>query len=215
MTTCIDVAADTSSHLDCLKAARVTTIARYYQYVNHPDLPSKKLSWREAVLIGASGLQIVAVWESGLPVNAAYFSFEKGRQDGLGALQQAFVVGQTKGSAIYWTVDYDAAPVDFMAAVGGYSSGPIVSYFEGVAESLADTYQIGVYGSGAVCQEILSQGLAKYAWLAGASGWRGSKTFTQWNIKQGLQTSMCGLTVDPNEVNGECGSFVPQAQGVV
>lgn len=205
MTTCIDVAGDTTSHLGCLKAAGITTVARYYCFTT--EIEGKKLSWREAMAIGAAGLKIVAVWESGSPTGASYFSFDKGRQDGLGALQQAFVVGQPKGTAIYFACDGDIGPED--------TAGVVTDYFEGVAESIAGTYQVGVYGSGAVCQEILSQGLAKYAWLAGAGGWRGSKTFTQWNIKQGLQTTMCGLTVDPNDISGDCGSFVPQAQGVV
>lgn len=207
MTTMIDCASDVTSHLDCLNAAGVTTIARYYCYVNHPDLPSKKLSWREAMAIAAAGFQIVAVWENGLPTTPSYFSFTKGQADGLGALQQAFVVGQPRGSALYFAVDGDIGPED--------TASVVTQYFQGVADSLAGAYSVGVYGSGAVCQEILSFALAQYAWLAGAGGWRSSKTFTQWNIKQGIQMSMCGLTCDPNEINGDTGSFTPQAQATV
>lgn len=207
MTTMIDCAADTTSRLDCLKAAGVQTIARYYQYVNHPDLPSKKLSWREAALIAAAGLQIVPVWENGLPTTASYFSFTKGQADGLGALQQAFVVGQPRGTAIYFTVDGDLGPQD--------TAGVITDYFKGVADSIAGSYAVGVYGSGAVCEAILDADLASRAWLAGATGWRGSHGFARWSIKQGLETTMCGLTVDPNETDGDPGSFVPQAQATV
>lgn len=205
MISMIDVAADCSSHVGCLKTAGIQTLGRYYCFTT--QIPGKKLTWQEAQLIGAAGLQLVAIWESGAPTGPSYFSYDKGRQDGLGALQQAHVVGQPQNSAIFFTVDYDAASVDL--------AGPIADYFEGVQESLGSTYRVGVYGSGLTCKTIISAGLAHLGWLAGATGWADYGAFPNWVIRQGEQKSVCGLLCDPNETQGsDIGSFTPMVQHV-
>jgi len=69
-------------------------------------------------------------------------------------------------------------------------------------------YTIGIYGSGAVCTAMLNAGLAEYAWLSQSMGFNGSSTFTNWNIKQGMPLTICGLNADPDDAHGEYGGFV-------
>jgi len=78
-------------------------------------------------LLWAAELKIVAVYEDG-PTSYSYFSASRGTADAGGAIQQAEAVGQPKGSAIYFTVDYDAASDEI--------SGNITAYFEAVAAAL-------------------------------------------------------------------------------
>jgi hypothetical protein len=71
------------------------------------------------------------------------------------------------------------------------------------AGSGASNYTVGVYGSGAACDFIKSQcPFLKYSWLAESTGWRGSKSYSSWDVKQSVTTSdLCGLTVSQYEKN--------------
>jgi len=186
----------TQSSIDCLKQNNIAFVGRYYSRTT--QIAGKKLTQAEAQLLSQNGLEIVAVYEDG-PTSYSYFSATRGTADAGGALQQAAAVGQPDGSAIYFTVDYDAAQSDI--------EGNITAYFEAIAETIGDTYAVGVYGSGATCTAILNAGLADYAWLAQSTGWSGYSEFTEWSIKQGPEQSVCALNSDTDEAEGNFGSF--------
>lgn len=186
----------TSSSISCLQASGITFVGRYYSRTT--QIPGKKLTQSEAELISAAGLQLVAVYEDG-PTSYSYFSAARGTADADGAMQQAEAIGQPEGSAIYFTVDYDAEQSDI--------AGNITAYFQAVVDAIGNVYEVGVYGSGATCSAILGAGLAKYAWLAQSTGWSGYSEFTDWSIKQGPETSVCGLNSDTDDAHGEFGSF--------
>lgn len=186
----------TSSSLSCLQSEGIAFVGRYYSRTT--KIAGKKLTPDEAALISKAGLQIVAVYEDG-PTSCDYFSADRGMQDADGAIAQAEEIGQPKGSCIYFTVDYDATSSDI--------EGNITAYFKAIAETLADQYVVGVYGSGAVCTAIIGSGLAKLAWLAQSTGWSGYSQFTGWNIKQGPEQSICGLNSDSDIAQGDFGAF--------
>jgi hypothetical protein len=185
----------TSSAIECLQSGGISFVGRYYSRTTH--IEGKKLTASEAQLISNAGLQLVTVYEDG-PTSYSYFSASRGSEDAAGAVAQAAAVGQPAGSAIYFTVDYDAADDEI--------AGNITAYFEAIAAAL-DGYQAGVYGSGAVCTAIMNAGLATYAWLAQSTGWSGYSEFTGWAIKQGAEGSVCGLDSDTDTARGDFGAF--------
>lgn len=144
-------------------------------------------------------MSIVTVYEDG-PTSSAYFSYNRGMQDGSHAHQYAVALGQPAGSAIYFAVDYDATTA--------HTQGPITQYFQGVKAGLdhaaggAASYRIGVYGSGRVCGWLKEQqGLAQYSWLAESHGWAGHAAYPSPDIRQEIAThSLCGL---PGGVGGD------------
>ena len=186
----------TSSSITCLQSEGISFVGRYYSRTTH--IEGKKLTASEAILLSQAGLEIVAVYEDG-PTSASYFSAERGTEDGAGAIEQAQGVGQPHGSVIYFTVDYDATEEDI--------AGPIAAYFSAVDAELRGMYDVGVYGSGAVCMAMLAGGLAKIAWLAQSTGWTGYSKVTDWSIKQGPEQSICGLNSDSDVAHGDFGAF--------
>jgi len=190
----------TATTIACLQSNNISFVGRYYSRTT--QIPGKKLSAAEAKLLSAANLSIVAVYEDG-PTSYAYFSATRGVADANGALQQAAAVGQPAGSGIYFTVDYDAASDEI--------AGNITEYFSAIAETIGDTYRVGVYGSGDVCAAITAGGFATLAWLAQSTGWSGYSDFTKWAINQGPEKTVCGLNSDTDIARGDFGSFAVQS----
>ena len=125
----------------------------------------------------------------------------------LGKLDAAYVadygqnaIGQPQGSTVYYAVDLDAGSSEIQKN--------ILPYFQGVAAGLGATprYEIGVYGSGAVCKAVLDAGLAKRAWLAQSKGWTGYQAFLnskRWSMRQLMPDTIAGVACDPNVPNSE------------
>lgn len=182
--------------MGCLQSNGIAFVGRYYSRTT--QIAGKKLTQEEAQLILSAGLQILTVYEDG-PTSSSYFSSARGTADADGALQQAAAIGQPVGSAIYFTVDYDASSDDI--------AGNISAYFQALNQAINGTYEIGVYGSGAVCAAVKDAGLATYAWLAQSTGWSGYNDFQAWSIKQGPEQSVCGLNSDTDVAQSDFGGF--------
>lgn len=198
--TALDTATDCTTVAKCLFDAGYRSIIRYYSRSTW-----KRLTPDEALTLCAAGLSLVAVYQNRQD-RKADFSRKKGLQSARHAIEYASeVIFQPAGSAIYFAVDFDASDGDIADAVG--------PYFAGVKEAFAaddDTYRIGVYGSGEVCRAVLASGTARFAWLAAATGWAGYDAFKSskdWHLLQHRQTSVCGIDVDPDTVNGDHGAF--------
>ncbi|HYC93651.1 MAG TPA: DUF1906 domain-containing protein [Thermoanaerobaculia bacterium] len=193
---CDASSACTESMISCLKENNISFVGRYYSDTTH--IAGKKLTASEAQLLSSNGIDLVAVFEDA-PTEASYFSASRGTRDANAALAQAASVGQPAGSAIYFTVDYDASQSDI--------DGVITDYFQAIAATLGTQYVTGVYGSGNTCTAILKSGHAKLAWLAQSTGWGGYQSFHDWVIKQGPEGSICGLSSDSDEAQGDFGAF--------
>lgn len=198
----IDLAIDTGDHLNQIRAGRLNFVARYYR---DPSSHWPPLTPAEAQRLSATGVKIVAVFESH-SANPAYFSYARGYWDAVTAVQEARAVGQPTGSAIYFGVDFNAR-VDQVPAVE--------DYFRGVAAALAAAgggigrapYKVGVYGSGAVCGLLKFHGLAQYAWLSNSTAWAGARTYQDWNIRQGTRFAALSFDHDADEAVGDYGGF--------
>jgi hypothetical protein len=202
----VDVPTDAGDVLAELKASGLDFVARYYR---EPDSRWPALSANEARQLSATGLKIVAVWESHSH-KAAHFSYASGYGDALNAYGQARAIGQPPGSAVYFAVDYNA-PSRAFGAVG--------DYFRGVADAFAaagggsSDYLVGVYGSGAVCDALRGAGLARYCWLSNAIAWHGTIGYQAWNIRQVGRLPVLSFNHDANEARDEYGAFRLAANG--
>lgn len=168
---------------DLLSAGR-RFVVRYHSRTT--QLPEKRLTPQEAAALARAGLDIATVYQD-TARSVADFGEPRGRQDGLAAFVYAGQVGQPPGSAIYFAVDADFSAAQLRSAV--------LPYFRGVASAFAqaapagDVHRIGVYGSGLACA-LLSDALPAVActWLAESAGWRGSRDYAAWNLKQHVNT---------------------------
>ena len=195
----IDMATDASNVLGELKESRVDFVARYYR---DPDSSWPPLSPREAQLLSAQGLKIVAVYEYHSP-DPAHFTYDAGYQDALTAYRQARAVGQPPGSAIYFAADFHAQ---------GDAVGSVIDYFHGVdaglsAASSGAPYAVGVYGSGVVCAAVKRAGLAQYTWLSNSITWDDSTDYADWNIMQGAALQGLSFDNDANQARNDYGAF--------
>jgi hypothetical protein len=193
----IDLAVDTSNVVDELRGSRIDFVARYYR---DPTSSLPALSIPEARKLASLGLKIVAVWEQNSP-DPENLSYSSGHSDAISAYKQAKAIGQPAGSAIYFAVDYNAHDLE-----------PAKQYFRGIATGLAAAsggraeYKVGVYGSGAVCNEIKRAGLARYSWLTKATSWDGTVDYNDWNIKQG-EALPFSFDNDSDQARGDYGGF--------
>lgn len=201
----IDMATDASNVLGELKQSRIEFVGRYYR---DPDSGWPPLSPREAQLLSAQGLKIVAVYEYHSP-DPTHFTYDGGYQDALMAYRQARAVGQPAGSAIYFAADFNAQ---------GDAVGAVIDYFRGANAGLSAAgngadYAVGVYGSGVVCDAVKRVGLARYSWLSNSITWDGAADYQDWNIMQG--TAMQGLSFDndANQARSDYGAFQVAGNG--
>ena len=185
-----------------LTAARLQSLVNdKYTFVGRYLAGSYVMSSAEAKRISNTGLYIISIWEKGKPTRPSYFTAAQGTTDGQSAISAAKALGQPAGTPIYFTVDYDASSSDI--------KGPITTYLQAVKKVFEDDnhyYALGLYGSGSVLSYF--KNTYTYTWLAGATAWRGSDTFTGWFIKQYANgTTIDSFTVDKDDSNGSAGGW--------
>jgi Rv2525c-like, glycoside hydrolase-like domain len=193
------------SFLDTMRGIGIKTVIRYYDHEDE-TLPGKTLRAAERNLILTNGFQTAVVFQHH---NNRFASFTalRGQQDAERSLLLAQENLQPKGSAIYFGVDgpWQAA----------YELANVAAYFRELKARLAGlSYRIGVYGSGLVCNMLLSTGLAELCWLGAPTSWPDYHAYYQtrkWGLAQ-LRTSQCGgRSVDFNLANdsvADYGQFV-------
>ena len=199
----IDTPVSAISSIPCLRSQGVHTVIRYYNHSNSLTFPSKRLELAEAEALSAHGMQIAVTFQQ-RQNQVADFSEAKGLAAGNRAYRYAQdSIGQPAGSAIYFSVDFDATVNQINNAV--------VPFFNGVKQAFlaqsggAAEYRVGAYSSGAVSKALISKGLIELTWLAMSRGFRGTAQALaagQYNLSQrpGEQT-LCGLDCDFNDAN--------------
>jgi hypothetical protein len=201
----LDLPTNAGDVLNELKDGRVDFVARYYR---EPESRWPPLSASEAQQLSSLGLKIVAVWESHSR-KQSHFTYSSGYSDAMEAYPQARAVGQPAGSAIYFAVDFNAQLLE-----------PIDEYFRGIAAGLGAAsggnayYAVGVYGSGAVCDEVKRNGLAQYCWLSNSIAWTNSIGYQDWNIRQSGRLPELSFNHDGDEARDEYGGFQVADNGV-
>ena len=177
----------------CLVAAGQRFVIRYHSA--RTTQSEKRLNPREAAELARSGLFIASVYQDRAR-KLEDFGAARGAEDAAAALTYAGQVGQPPGSAVYFAVDEDFSALQVHAVV--------VPYFRSIARVFAEAgkgtpyLSIGVYGSGLTCRLVGALPLVSFTWLAEATGWRESKTYTAWQVRQHRNTgqTLCSLGVD-------------------
>jgi Domain of unknown function (DUF1906) len=179
-----------------MKAIGINTIFRYYDHEDE-TLPGETLRRGERDMIVMNGLTMGVVFQHRNDKFASFTAL-RGRQDAERSLLLAAENSQPKGSAIYFGVDGPWKTP--------YELANIMAYFQAVNLGLAGSgYRVGVYGSGLICNALLTNGLAELCWLAAPSGWPAFHEYLptkKWSLVQ-LPTTQCGgRSVDFNLANG-------------
>lgn len=199
----IDTPFNTTQNISCLVSRGVGTVIRYYNFSNSRSFPEKCLQLAEAEALGSHGLQIGVVFQQ-RQNQVADFTELNGNAAGRRAYRHAHDdIGQPGGSAIYFSVDFDASRDQIQSNVA--------PYFEGIKRAFdeesggAPEYGVGAYGSGLVCGTLTSERLIGFTWLAmsrGFSGTREALDAGEFHLAQrGPAATLCGLGVDFNDAN--------------
>lgn len=181
------------SSATCLVAAGQRFAIRYHSA--RTTQPEKRLHPREAAGLARAGLSIASVYQDRAR-KVEDFGAARGAEDAAAALIYAGQVGQPPGSAVYFAVDEDFSALQIQAVV--------VPYFRAIARVFAEAgngtpyLTVGVYGSGLTCRLIGALPFVSFTWLAEATGWRESKIYTAWQVRQHRNTgqTLCSLGVD-------------------
>jgi len=203
----IDVPSNVQEFAIALSEAGVKTVIRYYNRSNSSRLPTKCLTRPELDALHSAGLSVAVVFEQGGGANGDLedLSDANGTADAERALDLARMMAQPEGSAIYFAVDSDytsRAELD-----------QIASYFGKVKGVIGGRYGIGVYGSGLVGGRLKTLGLVDFIWLAGATGWSGTKDALaagNWTIFQkflDVRSEVGGFDCDGNVINPSFETF--------
>ena len=195
----------TSAMIPAMKAAGIEAVCRYLS-----NNAAKNLSIIEARLLSDAGINIVLVWEA---AGDRYDSFTEtqGIIDAQRAVAQAKTLGAPPRAAIYFAVDFDATDAQIGQGITGY--------MKRVAGIMSPSgYRLGVYGNGAVCKAMLDTGIADLAWVWGAGGTNGTAAFVasgRWAIRQHPTIREFGVSVDPDDVQGDYGGWRLPSAGQV
>ena len=145
----MDCALDCTAKVTWIKANGNEFVGRYYR-----NSASKwtALAAKEARTISASGLMLVALWESNSAVSE-HFSYTTGVDEGTSAYKQAMNTGQPARTPIYFAVDFDCSNLQIAGAINDYFRG-VAHGFDAIGSGNA-AYGIGIYGSGNACGWLL------------------------------------------------------------
>ena len=156
-----------------LAAQNVKVVVRFFARKSQPGLREKIMSSegnkidgvREPTVLIRNGLSIVSLYQyrNNLPEK-----FLKGLEDtgsakaeaaadAKAALDQARLVGQPEGSAVYFGVDFNVN----RAAVNA-----VLEYFRVIAQTVGSHYAMGVYGNGLVNRILREEKLVSYNWIS-------------------------------------------------
>lgn len=177
----IDYAFSPHPPIAALTAAKVSFVARYLSAYPANDTNGKNLLAGEKNALLAAGIAIVVVAEEGAG------RMKSGHPAGVTDGTHARTVTKALGMAtipVYFACDFDATPADQIA---------IDAYLDGAASVIGHA-RTGIYGGYWPVKRALDDGKATYAWQTVA--WSGGQWDTRANLRQGLQITVGGVTVD-------------------
>ncbi len=221
----IDTAWDTRPFLGQLRAGGVQVIGRYYARCEQENLPEKRFAFTtEAADILEAGMGILSIYqyrssskykfdgqrlngqgkivnlpdENCLPSATGRSAVAEARLDVRAAIAQAQRVGQPRGSAIYFGVDFNFSRTDTATKT------KMLTYFKTLRKALKPAgYRLGAYGDGDALTVLRAAGLIDYAWLMASPAFPGSSAFHRTGYWTLFQTQ-----VDPHWIagGGTCGA---------
>src|SRR5262245_60769184 len=169
----VDTPFNTTPKISCLVSQGVGAVIRYYNFSNSRNFPEKCLQLPEAQALASQGVRIGVVFQQ-RQNQVADFSELKGTAAGRRAYRHAHDnIGQPAGSAIYFSVDFDATKTQITNNVAPYFEGIKLAFDE--ESGGAPEYRVGAYGSGLVCGALTKKELIEFTWLAMSRGFAGTR----------------------------------------
>ncbi|HET7806702.1 MAG TPA: glycoside hydrolase domain-containing protein [Pseudolabrys sp.] len=192
----IDTPNNAAKFASKLSAQNVKVVVRFFARKPQPGLREKVMASngnmidgvREPAILIRNGLSIVSLYQyrNNLPEK-----FLKGLEDtgsaraeaaadAKAALDQAGLVGQPEGSAVYFGVDFN---------VTRNSSGldAVLEYFRFMNQTVGSRYAIGIYGNGLVNRTLREEKLVSYNWISASRSHEETVAFYnsgQWHLFQ-------------------------------
>ena len=210
MPSVLDTTRDCTQLANCLRQSGYHTIIRYYC---RAAITWKRMMPKEAVALSRAGLRLAAVYQN-RQTEPVDFSEAKGRASGRDAYDYADnSIFQPPGSAIYFSADFDPSDAVVKNNIVPFFAG-IKKAFKEAAGSGAPAYKVGVYGSGRTCRILRAGNHVDYTWLCQSTGFAEHDKYLQsmdWNLKQNMPATICGMRCDPDEMNpnnDEFGAFI-------
>lgn len=178
---------DTAIPLSADKAKAIKEAG--YEFAGRYLVPTtmwKALTRAEAQALTAAGLKILTVWET--TADRVKGSANAGSADGANALKCAREIGMPSSGVIYFAVDFGAQASD-MDAIEAYLRA---------ARQNTEEYEIGVYGSYSVVEEMAKRKACNHFWQC--VGWSYGQKSPHRNVYQAKWgMSVAGVAIDVNE----------------
>lgn len=235
----IDTPNNAAKFASQLVAQNVKVVVRYFARKPQPGLREKIMASdgnivdgvREPTILIRHGLSIVSLYQyrNNLPAKFLDGLEDTGSAkaeiaaDVKAALEQAKLVGQPEGSAIYFGVDFNVSKCcDASGKVRNGKGDPasnrdnltaVLEYFRVINQTVGSRYAIGVYGNGMVNRILRQEKLVSYNWISASRSHEGTADFFNdgdWHLFQNQvdrrwfgASGKCttGLDVDMNVQN--------------
>jgi hypothetical protein len=219
-----------------LSAHDVKVVVRYFARKTQAGLDEKMMASdgnivdgvREPAILIRHGLSIVSLYQYRNNLAAKFLdgledtgsAKAEVAADAKAALEQAKLVGQPEGSAIYFGVDFNASK--FVQPVRSRNGGAapsrdvvnaVLEYFRVIGQTVGKSYAIGVYGNGFVNRILRDEKLVSYNWISASRAHDETSDFYnrgQWHLFQNqidrrwfAAAGKCstGLDIDTNVQN--------------
>lgn len=217
-----------------LAAQNVKVVVRFFARKPQPGLREKIMASdsniidgvREPTVLIRNGLSIVSLYQyrNNLPEKFLKGLADTGSAkaevaaDAKAALDQARLVGQPEGSAIYFGVDFN---------VNRAAADPVLEYFSLIGRTVGSHYMIGVYGNGLINRILREEKLVSFNWISASRSHEETVEFYnsgQWHLFQNQvdrrwfgPPGKCsiGLDVDTNLQNPKVSSIGAWGTGEV
>ncbi|HEX8164672.1 MAG TPA: glycoside hydrolase domain-containing protein [Beijerinckiaceae bacterium] len=219
----IDTPLDVMPYLHELKTRGVAVVGRYYARKLNVSA-TKRIAFNktdgvpEAKAITNAGINILSIYQYMSGGSGKKFMYgrpdtgsdpkKEARADADAALQQARMVDQPKGTAIYFGVDYDCRE-----GAKGPRGKPqiefVMDYFRIINAIVGPHFRIGTYANGYVNKVLRSEGLVSLSWVSPSPSYDQTPEFLRegdWHLFQNqvdrrwFEKKQCpsGLDVDTN-----------------
>ena len=190
----IDTPNNAAKVVSTLSAQNVKVVVRFFARKTQLDLREKIMASdgnivdgvREPTILIRHGLSIVSLYQYRNNIPAKFLSGLEDTgsaqaevaADAKAALEQAKLVGQPEGSAIYFGVDFNLTKCkcdDFGHLIRNRNGDPapnhdivdaVVEYFRVIGQTVGSRYAIGVYGNGFVNRILREEKLVSYNWIS-------------------------------------------------
>jgi hypothetical protein len=226
----VDAPVNVSEYVERLKANGVTAIGRYFARKAQPELglPHKRIAFEkapngqtEADFIKSYGINIHSVYQYYSGGDGSKFLFgrkdtetpkKEAQEDAKAAVEQAKLINQPEGTAIYFGVDYNC--VKGAKGPGGKPQIEfIIDYFRIINAQVGGHYRIGTYANGYVNRILRKEGLISLSWISPSASYDETTQYISdgdWHLFQNqvdrrwYETSSCpsGLDLDTNLQKG-------------